>query len=520
MTRRRRASRVVNPRKAQIAKPVNFVAPVKGWRTDVPLEAMPPDAASTLINWFPEAGYCRPRNGSNTWATGITGSVGTLAPYSGATQKLFAFSPSSCYDVSSAGAAVAQSPTVTHSHWSTANFTNSGGHWLVAVNGFDAGALYNGSTWSALTYTGPTYPLFAVASYRSRLWFLEQGTTNLWFLPTSAITGAMQAVNLGAVLKKGGLPVAVSSWTSQTASGVLMFLVIMSSEGELVVYQGSDPTDATNWSLLGTFALGYPLGGDRCLQQVGADLAIMTVDGIVPITQAIALDPAEADQTSMTKAIAPTWLQIVQSVGRATQGWELALYAPRRMAIVNVPDPATGAYQLVMNSETLAWTKFTGMAANCWASWNGGLYFGTGGAVVQADAGSSDAGTPIDCLSVGAWQRLPDGLAPKQASMIGVDAIIDQTATVFAGVSWDFKSTIPAALAVSGTGVTPSQWDSAVWDTDVWTGSTPVRLLAAAPGVGSVFAPTVRALINGNAGTPSGCTFIGGVVMLLVGQGL
>jgi hypothetical protein len=525
MTMRRKAVRQSRAPQAQVAEPIDWLAPVDGWHTDKPLEQLPPTAASTLVNFFPEAGYIRPRNGSNGWATGLGASVQTLMPWFasvGSGDKMFAAAGTNIYDVSSAGAVgAAVSTGLASSYLSWANFVNSGGNWLLAVSAGGDQLAYSGTTWGAAGITGMTNNLFVVHSYRERLWFLETGTSNLWFLPTLAITGALTgSINLGAIFQFGGLPVAIGTWVTPTINGPLELLCIMSSEGEVLIYQGSDPTNANNWSLLGAFKLGFPLGADKCFYSVGGDLAIMTVDGLVPMSKAITLDPSAIDQYALTGPIAPTWLSTVQSVGRATPGWQLMIYPARRMAVLNVPDPGSGIYQYVMNTETKAWTKFTGMLATVWLAWEGGLYFGTAtGTVVQADIGANDQGAVIDCLSVGNWQRMKDGLSPKSSTLISVDAIVDSTATVYAGVSWDYTPVVPQALA-GGASSAPALWDVALWDQAMWGGAMGKRLVADASGHGVVFAQTVRAVITGTAGQSSGCSIVGGTMHIQKGQGI
>ena len=531
MTTRRQAGRQsqgslptgLGKSQTQVVKPLDWVAPVGGWRTDVTLVEMPPTAAATLVNFFPETGFVRARNGSQPWLTGIDGSVQTLMPYSGLAQKLFAAAGTKILDATLAGVAGASVFTITNSYLSFANFTNAAGHWLMNVNGSDTPFTYNGTTWATTAITGPADPtkLFVVANYRSRLYFLEKGTTDVWFLPTDAIAGAAQAFHLGDVLRFGGLPIGITTWTMQVQTGVQQVLCIMTSEGELVIYQGSDPTTATNFSLMGTFKLGYPLGLDRSMYPVGGDLAIMTVDGIVPASQAITMDPAATDQSSMTKAIAPTWLSTVQSVGRNTIGWQFITYPGRRMAIVNVPDPAVGVYQFVMNAESLAWTLFSGMPATSWAVSQGNLFFGTAGAGVwQGDVGSSDNTAPIDCLSVGAWNRAGDGLAPKSTTLIGVDCIIDSNVSLYAGASFDYATTIPSALGSSNISAAAADWDIGLWDSAEWSGVSPARLIADASGAGVVFAPTIRALIKGSASITSNCQILGGTMHVQMGSGI
>ena len=534
MTMRRKALRQPKMQASQVAKPVNWLAPVGGWRADKPLETLPPDAAASLVNFFPEAGYIRPRNGSNNWATGMSGSVGSLMAYFGATSKMFAVSGGNIYDVTSAGAVGAAVQTgLTNNNFSWTPFVNSGGNWLIACNGVDGTLSYNGSSWAGAGITGNTTgkQLLAVASFQERLYFLEKGTSLLWFLPTLAITGALAgSINLGAVFRFGGVPVDIGVWTCQTVAGPQLMLCIMSSEGEVIIYTGTDPTTSTAWSLLGSFKLGFPLGGNKCFYPIGGDLAVMTVDGIVPISKAIALDPSATDQSALTGPIAPVWLQTVQSVGRNTSGWQLTIYPSRRMAIINIPDPIKGAYQYVMNTETQAWTQFVGMPATVWLAWEGGLYFGTAsGTIVQADIGASDNGSPIDCLSVGAWQRLGDGLGPKVSTLIGVDAIADITTSLYAGASWDYVVAIPASVAQAGISIaqipqvlSQGVWDVSQWDDAVWSGAAPARSrhIADASGAGVVFAPTIRALVSGSSSQTSNCQILGGAIHIMQGGGI
>lgn len=521
MTRRRQA---INPRpKGQRAsQTIDWIAPIDGWRTDVAWAQLPPNAAATLNNFFPEAGYIRARNGSTNYATGLTGSVGTIIPYMGATNKLFACTSNYIYEITAGGSSF--SPLVsglTSNHWSWAQATNVGGNWLLACNGQDPAQIYSGTSWAAASFTGPssTNVLSVVCWYRDRLYFIQENTSTIWFGTTDAITGALTSLNVGASMRYGGTLVAAIPWTTQTATGVIQMLVLISSNGEVIVYTGSDPTNASNWSLMGTFKIGAPVGADRCVQQIGADIAIMTVDGIVPLSQAIILDPSATDQKALTKKIAPTWLATMQTVGAATAGWELCIYPPKRMALVNIPDPAVGAYQYVMNTETRSWCQFNGMIATTWCVWNSQLFYGTSsGIVVQADYGSNDNGASISCLSVGAWTRLSDGLAPKSTTLIGVDTILDGNAQVYAGASFDYTPTTPTGIASGSAVNAQAKWDIANWDVDVWPGAAPTRLIADASGLGVVFAPTISALVDGQTGQPSNCAILGGAIQVQQGM--
>jgi len=506
-------------------EPLPWVAPVKGWKTAQPLQAMDPQTAALLQNFFPEPGYVRARNGSASWATGCGAQVNTLMPYSGSSKKFFAAAGSNIYDVTSSGAVGAAAvSSLTSDHWSFAQMSTGGGFYLTIANGADTVRQYNGSAWSTPAFTGVTTSTLSVVwAHRERLYFIQKGTTSLWYGGTSAITGALTQLDCGPDLHYGGVLVAMGTWTLVTVYGsVVILLVVISDQGELLFFQGSNPADSTNWSLLGNAKLSPPLGGDRCLTQVGGDLAIMTLDGVVPASKALTLDPAASDLVSLTRDIAPTFLDTVQSVG-TSGAWQFLTFPARRMGIVNVPDPVNGTYQLVFNTETHAWCSFTGLPATCWGVWNNKVFFGTSsGTVVQAETGANDQGNAITCLMCGAWNA-SDGVTRKMPSFLAINAESNVGVTLYGCVSTDFTVKTPTNLAAitGGVGASVSNplWGTATWDGWNWPGATSLSAIAAAgvaaPGV--AIAPTVQAIVSGD-GQPSDCFIFGGSILLELGQ--
>ncbi|MFJ6323824.1 MULTISPECIES: hypothetical protein [unclassified Rhizobium] len=360
--------------------------------------------------------------------------------------------------------------------------------------------------------------LIAVAAYRSRLWFIERNSTNVWYLGTDAVSGAATQLPIGGNMKYGGTLVAIGVWTIPIANGLVQCLVLMSSEGEIIVFQGSDPSNSSNWSLLGTFKLGRPLGTDRCLLNVGADLAIMTTDGIVPITKAVQLDRGATDLGAITSKIGPTWRETVAAIGTTSAQWQLAAFPKRQMAIVNLPS-TFGPYQYVMNTETGAWCRFVGLVSSCWATWQDRLFFGSSdGNVYEAEVGANDNGQPIDALLVGAWRRYGDGFSSKFTKLIAVDAQIGSATKMYAGVSTDYQASVPSALLSSTSNVPAAMWGSAIWGVSKFPGTSFVRTDASSGAVGIALAPTIRALISGTSGSVSEGAVVGGSILYEKGQ--
>jgi hypothetical protein len=500
-----------------------WVAPTGGWRTDVTLADMKKDAAYQLDNFFPESNRVRARYGSNIFATTLGATVQTIIPYNGSINKLFAAAGTQVFDITSGGVAVSVQTGMTGARWSYQVYTNVAGSFLRMVNGLDTPLLYDGSTWANTALTGPANVnnLSVVLAYRSRLWYIEKNTTKLWYAATDAVSGALTSFPVGGSMKFGGVLIGMGVWTIPVASGVMQCLVLMTSEGEILVYQGSDPTTSTGanaFTLLGTFKVGHPLGYDRCFLNVGADLAIMTTDGIIPITKAVQLDRGATDLGAITAGIAPTWLQTIADQGTTSDEWQLIGFARRRMAIVNLPETA-GPYQYVMNTETGAWCRFYGLASTCWGTWNDRLFFGTAsGNVVEAEVGSNDSGSPIDCLMVGAWQTFGDPIAPKYSTLIGASLQSGASTTFYLGVSADYTVTVPTALSNLLPTANPAKWDVSLWDQSYFTGTAIGRQYAASTGFGVSLAPVVRALVSGDSTSISEAGVIGGAFLYQRGQ--
>jgi hypothetical protein len=75
-----------------------------------------------------------------------------------------------------------------------------------------------------------------------------------------SVGGAATEINLGSVFRLGGCIMACYTWTIDAGNGADDHFVILSSNGEVAVYRGTDPSDATAWSIVGVFVLGRPIG--------------------------------------------------------------------------------------------------------------------------------------------------------------------------------------------------------------------------------------------------------------------
>lgn len=478
-------------------------APTGGWDTESPIAKMPAKNAVLLDNMIPRAADCVMRKGYMQQTSGFTDPVETLIAWRGdaAGDKLFACSGASIYDVTDSGALGSAVWTASASSFSarfkSTNFANDAGAFAIAVNGVNVPLRYTGTAFAELTITGsvgsitldPT-KLSDVMSHKRRLHFIEKDTLRVWFLETSAIQGAAGLLDLGPVFNKGGRLIAEGTWTLDGGQGPDDMAVYITTKGQVAIFQGLDPADADNWSLIGVYDLAEPIG-DRCLIKWGSDLAIITRDGVVPLSQALNKDRAQDDLVALTAKVASAFSKSASSYG-SLFGWSGLLYSASvagSIAIVNVPtEEGASAVQYVQSMINGSWCRFTGLNAICWEVANGNLYFGAAEAVYQADTGSTDDGEIIVADVKPAFSNFGYA-ANKQFTSIRplmkAPAIIKPALEILT----DYQERIPTAVPTVVEAGDISDEDSDAIRGD-WTGAT---------GLGYVGAPRMRIAIQGAA---------------------
>lgn len=396
--------------------------------------------------------------------------------------------------------------------FSWVNFATSGGNFLVAANGVDSVLNYNGAAWSNPAITGVTSStLEFVWAFKSRLYFLQKNTSKAWFLPVDSVAGAAVALNIGAELNLGGRLVAGGSLTYDGGFGPDDLWVVISEEGEVIIYSGSDPTSATDWSLVGTFRVGRPIG-NRCLLKIGGDLAVLTQDGVISLSNSLKIDRAAEQQAAFTGRIRKAFADQYALTG-TEDGWQIMTWAAGHYAFVNIPiSTGNTYYQYVMNVLTGAWTRYTGVNATCWATLGDALYFGTSnGYVMEFGIAGSDFGESINALCVAAFNNMKRPGFVKHVKSARVLSRATGAYQIGLNVAVDFTVTDLAVSSIgfSGGGGGSALWDTAVWDVSVWGGVSGTLVNGAWMGVSSMgYYLAAVILTQANEPTPSAVEFI------------
>ena len=362
---------------------------------------------------------------------------------------------------------------LSNGRWQYVDFgTGSGLTYLMAVNGTDTPRLYDGSTWSTTAITGVTQAnLIHVEAHKRRLWFVEKNTFNAWYLPVNSIAGAASLFDLSPNFTRGGSLMAMATWTLDGGYGMDDHAVFISTEGEVAVYRGTDPSTAANWQLVGVYNQGSPIGR-RCYLKYGGDLLLLTRDGVMPLSSSL-VSSRTSQKTALSDKIQQSVAEAVVLYG-ASFGWEMELFPGQNMLLVNIPVAQGIQQQFVMNTITGAWANFSGWPANCWCLHRDEIYFGANTYVGKAWKTQADNGANIVAPALGAFNYFGSSSALKNWRLTRPLLAADGPIGVILGLVTDFDTTAPQGVpsfAASGAGL----WDVAQWDAALWGGTAVIK---------------------------------------------
>lgn len=495
-----RLARAVQPNQVGTA---HIPAPVGGKNLSVPGGAMPPTDCIECENLIAGDIGLKTRQGYQEWVTGMTDPVRTVVPFNGSTaakDRLFAVTNADVYDCTSSAdgpsSAYSLSASTGNAGWLTYTaYSTSAAHFLLAacpVNGLlrytDTTALgQTADTWAAVatgTGTGEISGVTAanvnfVTTWKNRLWFCEKDTATAWYLPVGVVAGVATAFYFGNKFRAGGHLVGLYNMTIDGGTGADDYLVALSSGGDVLVYQGTDPDSAIDFQLRGEFYVGGFPAGNRAATPFGGDVLLLTRTGIFPVSKLLAGQGVNPDAYT-TKKIGPEFVAKMASTA-AVWGWSIRQHPGDQALIVTVPDTSLGyEFQFAQSLDTGGWATYTNMPMVSADAWNGTFYFGSASGVLYkatgsidnvARAGSTAAAVPIDFKLLTAFSNLGNGMR-KQLQMIRAHTqAAGLEPSVAVSARYDFNRTALTGTAPS-IAVTGDVWDTGVWDSALWGTST------------------------------------------------
>jgi len=226
------------------------------------------------------------------------------------------------------------------------------------------------------------------------LWFVEKGSLKAWYAAEAGnVSGTLNSFDLAQISKYGGELIAIADWTVDGGQGIDDLTVFVTSEGEVFVYSGSNPNSASSWELKGSYKMSKPIGYN-CLVPYQGDIVIISEDGYIPLSRALALGASGQSNYAFSDNIRGLVLDRT-STGRDKKGWQGIIYTKRGYGIFNVPNNLTFE-QHVINVNTGAWCRFTGINSRIWCEYDNNLYFASPKIVYKFDSSWSDDGLEIE----------------------------------------------------------------------------------------------------------------------------
>ena len=456
----------------RVSGTANVSAPVGGLNARDSYADMDANDAVKMENWFPLTTSVRIRAGFSTWATGLGAEVETIMAYNGAaSQKLIAIAGTNFYDCTAGGAVGSAVTTGTNARWQHVNFASAGGYYLSCVNGVDAPKLFDGTTWTNPTITGVTATtLINVTVHMQRQWFVQKDTMKIWYLGINSIAGAATSIDFSTIFKRGGYLMSMGSWTIDAGTGMDDFAAFISSEGEVAIYRGVDPSSATTWGLVGVYQIGSPIGR-RCMSQYASDLLIITQDGLMPMSKAL-MSSRVSNKVSLTDKI-QYQISLDVSSYSANFGWQCRLFPRENMLLMNVAAGNSLNYQYAMNTISGSWCKITGWDARCWEMYKDDIYFGDGlGNVCKGWDTNADNGANINTDVIQAFNYLGTQNIKhfKMAKPIFLSS--NSSFSISTGLNLDFSLTGITSTTSFASAPATALWGSSLWGSAVWASGT------------------------------------------------
>jgi hypothetical protein len=304
--------------------------------------------------------------------------------------------------------------------------------------------------------------------FKERLYFVIKDSLDFCYLPVDSINGAVTKFPLGGIFKNGGYLQAMGTWTIDAGYGVDDLAAFVTSNGEVAVYKGSDPSDPNDWSLVGIWLIGQTFNR-KCMFKFGGDLLVLTEGGLVPLSaglQSTRLDPRVNITDKIFYAISQA-----TSLYSAQYGWQINYYAKQNMLILNVP-ALSGTEQFVMHNITKSWARFTNIPANCWELSGDDMYFGGDGFVGKFYDTNADAGSNIKGFAQQAYSYFDSRGQQKRFTMVRPILQTDNgVPTVLCGISTDFETVdLTSQISFNPNILSIGLWDISEWDDANWGG--------------------------------------------------
>ncbi len=346
-------------------------APTEGIVTDVALDVMSPGQALMLENCRFERGVLKRRPAIQSQITncGLFGTLFTYNKANGTEELLGNAGATTIYRLTTVATAIPGTGTALATEvLSTCHArTLAGGTLLFICDGISRVGVYDGTNFNNAGFTiggAADAGLQVVTNYKNRLFFSKKNTCELYYTPTATITGALSTYEVGFYFQRGGRILWIGTWSGNAGSGLTDYLLVVSDQGEALIFEGTDPAVAVNWAMVGRFFLPKATSHSNFVQK-DADILVLTQDGIYAMSSVISLGQGQA-LVGLTDPIRNFYKELYNSSGMAYQTLTYvsqlqSLFYPIYCTVSTIaPSPNTTlAGFLVLNLTNNSWSLYT-----------------------------------------------------------------------------------------------------------------------------------------------------------------
>ena len=491
----RSARRQRLPFAQRTAQTQDIVAPIGGKNTRDSLGAMPITDAVIMENWIPAANGLTSRTGSAIVSNDYSTSVETVISYiNGSTSTLITAEDGNLWTDDGADTTASLGSGFTNDRWFAAKIAAN----MVLVNGADAPRNFDGSTLTTPTFTGDlaTYGeenIDGITTHKNRMYMWDSGYGNFFYGGVNSVSGAFSEFNLNRVSATGGNLLEVKTISRDGGSGPDDYVAFILSTGEILVYQGSDPGDASNWSLVGRYQ-APPLIAKNCAYGFGGDVLMLTKVDLIKLSDVIKYTTEDGGLNLRPSKLSGDIKDDFTNYG-TNYGWQVTAHPDEGWIIINVPETVDSKYhQHVVDTVTGGYTTFTGWDARQFVSHNGNLYFGGATDLWQGATGFADNGADIQCIAQGAFSNLA---IAKRKAVKNVRTYMESEATlnIDLQIAYDFND--PDFQGTQSSASEGATWDAEDWDDASWAGVSARQINFVTAGEGVFVSTRAKVDVNG-----------------------
>jgi hypothetical protein len=325
-----------------------------------------------------------------------------------------------------------------------------------------------------------------VITHMNRLFFADPSNLAIYYLPLLQKSGTLKMLPLNAMFRRGGYIRAMYTWTIDSGTNLNDQLVIFSTNGEAVIFGGTDPD--SDFKLSGIFRFDSPMS-KHSVVNYGGELYVLISTGLVPMSTLI---KAETDYLGQSeRQVVSLFLNDAVNY-RDDTGWQTFLNPSSGRLICNIPQGANNRYQqMVRHMPRSVWSEWHDIPSRCWGWIDPFIYFGddSGNVYEMHPVHLSDDGKPINVTVQMAWNQFK---TPAEKQFKGVTTYMTTDGTPHPSI--DVKTDYDYSLGVNYPDITDmtigAAWDVDNWDVALWApGESAVKLwngVAASGTVGAV----------------------------------